>query len=168
MAITIKTLESADIPLLTKAFFPTVWKTKSAYFWRIFHEQEKEERTVLIADSAGNIAGFVNIIWKSKYPPFTEKDIPEISDLRVLEKFRRHHIATALADEAEKIIFERCPAAGIGVGLYADYGAAQRMYTKRGYVLDGRGLMYGNKPVVPGTPVFVDDELVLYFTKERP
>lgn len=37
---------------------------------------------------------------------------------------------------------------GIGFGLYADYGTAQRMYIKRGFVPDGRGIMYNDMPVV--------------------
>ena len=37
--------------------------------------------------------------------------------------------------------------------MYADYGTAQRMYVKRGYIPDGRGIMYNNLPVVPGSLV---------------
>jgi len=43
-------------------------------------------------------------------------------------------------DQAEQIIAERSDIVGIGVGLYADYGTAQRMYARRGYVPDGHGL----------------------------
>jgi hypothetical protein len=70
-------------------------------------------------------------------------------------------------DEAEKRIFERAETVGLGVGLYADYGNAQRLYVLRGYIPDGRGLTHQNQPVKPGNDVFVDDDLVLYFTKER-
>jgi len=168
MSITIKTLEAKDVPLLADAFFHTVWKTQAAYFESILAEQEKENRIILVAYSGGKTAGFLNIIWNSKHPPFAEKNIPEINDLRVLEQFRRRGIATALMDEAERRIFERFPITGIGVGLYADYGPAQRMYTRRGYILDGRGLTYKNTPVPPGTSVLVDDNLVIYLTKKRP
>jgi hypothetical protein len=54
---------------------------------------------------------------------------------------------------------------GIGVGLYADYGSAQRMYFRRGYLPDGRGLMYDWKPVPPGELVRLDDDATLMFTK---
>jgi hypothetical protein len=70
-------------------------------------------------------------------------------------------------DEVEKRIFKRSKEAGLGVGLYADYSAAQQMYIRRGYVPDGRGLMYNNKPASPGQAVLVNDELVLFFTKKR-
>jgi hypothetical protein len=70
-------------------------------------------------------------------------------------------------DEAERRMFEKSKTIGIGVGMYADYGAAQRMYVLRGYVPDGRGLFYKEQPVLPGKEVLVDDYLVLYLTKER-
>ena len=56
--------------------------------------------------------------------------------------------------------------AGIGVGLYADYGAAQQMYVSRGYVPDGLGVTYEWKPVIGGQQVKVDDELVLWLVKK--
>eukprot|EP00792_Barthelona_sp_PAP020_P000405 TRINITY_DN10637_c0_g1_i1.p1 TRINITY_DN10637_c0_g1~~TRINITY_DN10637_c0_g1_i1.p1 ORF type:complete len:75 (-),score=8.61 TRINITY_DN10637_c0_g1_i1:232-456(-) len=54
---------------------------------------------------------------------------------------------------------------GLGVGLYKDYGNAQRLYVKRGYVLDGNGIVYKNEQVVPGSQVTVDDDLLLYLIK---
>ena len=68
-------------------------------------------------------------------------------------------------DEAERRIAVRSPAVGIGVGLYTDYGTAQRMYARRGYIPDGRGVCYDTQPVRPGQAVPVDDSLVLFFTK---
>ena len=47
-----------------------------------------------------------------------------------------------------------------------DYGAAQRLYVKRGYVPDGRGLWQGSHYVTYGDNVTVDDDLVLMFTKQ--
>jgi hypothetical protein len=77
-------------------------------------------------------------------------------------------IAAALMDEAERIIFERSPLAGLGVGLYADYGPAQQMYAHRGYVPDGHGLYYGAGAVAPGCKGTVDDHLALFLTKKKP
>lgn len=67
--------------------------------------------------------------------------------------------------EAE--VFARYDSVGIGFGLYDSYGTAQRLYVKRGYIPDGRGLMYDNQPVVPGSQVWVDDELTLFLVKSR-
>ena len=55
--------------------------------------------------------------------------------------------------------------AGIGVGLHPGYNQAQRLYVKRGYIPDGRGVTYRDRYVEEGTQVVLDDDLVLHFTK---
>ncbi|WP_274365632.1 hypothetical protein [Paenibacillus thermotolerans] len=68
----------------------------------------------------------------------------------------------------EDVAFQKSDVVGIGVGLFESYGAAQRMYAKRGYVPDGRGVMYREQPVAPGSEVCVDDDLNLYMVKMSP
>ena len=167
MNITIKLLEAQEVEPIGSSFDSTVWKDITPLLERYLAEQERGKRVVLIAYIDNEFGGYVTIKWKSDYPSFAEKGIPEINDLRVLPAFRRRGIATALVDEAEKRIFERSPIAGIGVGMYADYGAAQRMYALRGYVPDGLGLAYKGQHVKPGHEVMVDDDLILYLTKEK-
>ena len=75
--------------------------------------------------------------------------MPEINDFNVVRSYRRRGIGTALMDEAETLIRERSVEAGIGVGMYADYGPAQRMYVLRGYVPDGLGLTMNHAPPPP-------------------
>jgi hypothetical protein len=58
------------------------------------------------------------------------------------------------------------PIVGIAVGLTADYGAAQRMYVKRGYIPTGAGLFAEGKTPGYGEQVTVDDGLLLTFTKK--
>ena len=87
-------------------------------------------------------AAIVTICWHSTYAPFAETGIPEIQDFNVLPEFRRRGIGTRLMDRAEQRVARRCDTVGIGVGMYADYGHAQRLYVLRGYVPDGRGLTY--------------------------
>jgi GNAT superfamily N-acetyltransferase len=166
MAVNIKLLEVQDIPRLGEAFLNTIWKTAESYFQGLLAAQERGELVFLVAYFGNRVAGYVYIKWLSDYPAFAEKSVPEIKDLRVLPEFRRRGIATGLLNEAEKRIFERSSVTGIGVGLYADYGPAQRMYILRGYVPDGRGITYSEQTVKPGYDVFVDDDLLLYLTKE--
>jgi GNAT superfamily N-acetyltransferase len=165
MGISIKILEEKDIENTGSLFKNTVWGDTTPLLKRYFTEQVKSDRIVLLGNYEEDFTGFVTIKWKSEYPPFVEKGIPEIKDLRILPAFRRMGIATALMDEAEKLVFERSPVVGIGVGIYAGYGAAQRMYVLRGYVPDGLGLYYEQSPVVPGRDVRVDDELILHLIK---
>ena len=52
------------------------------------------------------------------------------------------------------------------MGLFAEYGPAQRMYARRGYVPDGRGLCRGATPVQEGETVTVDHGLLLWLIKD--
>ncbi len=166
MDISIKTMQKKDIPEMLAAFKGSEWSIDPSFFAGLLSEQDKGKRVVLLAYADEVFTGYVTIKWKSDYPPFTEKNIPEINDLRVLPAYRRRGVGTALVAEAENRIFEKSSVVGIGVGMYADYGPAQRMYVLRGYVPDGLGLYYEKQPVVPGQEVCIDDNLILYFIKE--
>jgi GNAT superfamily N-acetyltransferase len=150
---------------LAAAFAELGWDKPVDLFERYLAEQSAGERAVLVADVDGQFAGYVTVLWRSSYPPFADADIPEISDMNVLPDLRRRGIATALMDEAERLVSERSDVAGLGVGLYADYGPAQQMYVKRGYTPDGRGIMYDWSPVTPGASIPIDDDAVLVLTR---
>lgn len=122
-------------------------------------------RDVIVAELGGTFAGYVSVVWVSTYPPFRDAAIPEIVDLNVLKACQRQGVATALLIEAELRIGRRSALAGIGVGLTADYGPAQILYTRRGYVPDGRGAWSGDKPLAYGTRAMVDDDLVLHLVR---
>lgn len=55
---------------------------------------------------------------------------------------------------------------GIGVGLYQDYGQAQRLYIQLGYIPDGKGVTYKYLPAVPGASHPLDDDLLLWLKKD--
>ncbi len=141
------------------------WAKPAGYFQAVVEQQAAGDLVLLIALLDAGYAGHCKVVWRSAYPGFRERGIPEIQDLNVRPDCRRRGIASRLLDEAERRIAERAEFAGIGFGLYADYGAAQRLYVKRGYLPDGRGVFYGEQPAVPGQPYPVDDNLVLYLLK---
>lgn len=165
-SLTIRLLETRDIGEIADAFAALGWNKPASQYRSYLADQEAERRVALVAFWNGVFAGYVTVVWRSEYAPFAAANIPEIQDFNVLPALRRRGIGTALLDEAERRIGERSPVAGIGVGLTPDYGAAQRLYVKRGYVPDGRGLTSGGEPVSYGQPLTADDDLVLYFTKE--
>lgn len=164
--LTIRPLQSQDIEPIAQAFGQLGWNKPASQYERYLAEQTAGQRAVLVALVNDVFAGYVTIVWASDYPPFREASIPEVVDFNVLPQYRRQKIGTKLMDEAESQIAQRSAVAGIGVGMYPDYGAAQRMYVLRGYVPDGRGLMYDARQLQYGEQVTNDDSLNLYFTKQ--
>lgn len=75
-----------------------------------------------------------------------------------------------LLDIAEKIAASKSDVVGIGVGLYGGsdggYGAAQKLYVRRGYIPDGEGITYNYQHAIPGNSYSLDDDLVLMCTKK--
>jgi GNAT superfamily N-acetyltransferase len=161
----LRPLELADAPVISAAFTAIGWHKPVEKYQRYLAEQHAGERDVIVALMGEVFAGYGNVVWKAGYPPFREAGIPEIQDLNVLPPFRRRGVATAIMDEAERLIARRSAVAGIGVGLYGDYGPAQRMYILRGYLPDGRGITYRGQFVAAGAEVMADDDLVLWLTK---
>lgn len=161
----IRPLISSDIPIIVARFVEHHWPKSSLIFEHYLQEQQRGDRLVWIAEFHHQFAGYVTLVWQSTYPPFLEKQIPEIKDLNVLPSFRNQGVGTKLLTTAENEASHRSPIVGIGVGLYQDYGAAQKLYVKRGYVPDGQGITYHDQLVVPGSQVVVDDDLVLWMTK---
>jgi ribosomal protein S18 acetylase RimI-like enzyme len=138
------------------------------YFKRCLQENKTDERVTFIAYIADKVVDYVNIIYKSLYPWFVDNGIPEINDLYIAPAYRKRGIGLALLKKCEQFaaVERGYKYIGLGVGMYKDYGSAQRLYTKNGYVFDGNGLMYKNKEVQPGKEVFVDDDLLIYLYKK--
>jgi GNAT superfamily N-acetyltransferase len=159
-------LAQEDPPAIAAAFDAIGWNKPMAQYVRYLDEQTAGHRPVLVARLDGAFAGYVTVVWEPAYAAFREAGIPEIQDFNVLPHLRRRGIGTALMDVAEALIAQRSDTAGIGVGLYPDYGPAQRLYVLRGYVPDGRGIGWNSVNVAPMQSVVVDDELALYFTRK--
>ena len=162
---TVRHLLAEDCALISQAFTLQGWKKPVQQYENYWQEALAGKREILVAEIESTFAGYLTIVWVSDYAPFSHKGIPEIVDLNVLKKYQGRGIATTLLDAAERQIAKRSPIAGIGVGLTADYGPAQVLYIKRGYVPDGRGVFSHGQSIVYGNLVPMDDDLVLYLTK---
>lgn len=161
-------LQQKDIPLIVAAFSKIGWDKPASLYQQYLAEQESQQRCVWVAFKERAFVGYITLKWQSKYAPFLQRGIPEIVDLNVLPKFRKQGIGSKLLDLAEAEAVKKSKIIGIGVGLYADYGDAQRLYIKRGYMPDGLGITYNYQPIKPGSTIRLDDDLVLWFTKEFP
>lgn len=168
--IQIRPLIREDIVVISEAFNKIGWNKPLSLFEGYLKEQEAGERLVWVAHVHDEFAGYVTLKWRSSYSSFQEQNIPEIMDLNVLLRYRKMGIASLLLDTAEKEAATKSPIIGIGVGLYAGadggYGPAQRLYIKRGYIPDDKGVTYNYQPTIPGNSYPLDDDLVLWFTKK--
>lgn len=100
---------------------------------------------------------------------FKNEGIPEIHDVWVSEEHRGNGIGNRLVQYLEKLAQqENHKQIGIGVGLYKDYGRAQKLYVHLGYVPDGHGLTYKYQSIVPGDLYPIDDDLVIFLKKDLP
>lgn len=164
--IHIRRLCREDCSVISAAFAEQNWNKPVEQFERYLTEYTDGKRDILLAEVNAEFAGYVTIDWQPEYAFFNERSIPEIADLNVLVKFRKKGIGSRLLDEAEPLTsFKSCEIVGIRVGLTADYGSAQRLYVKRGYVPDGCGISQHGRFLQYGDIVTVDEDLVISFTK---
>lgn len=142
------------------------WKGDPALWTDYVAEHSAGRRVVLLAEEQRSVLAYGTLLWESRYASFRAAGVAEINNLVVAQHARRRGIATAMIGTFEQYARQRGRKnIGLGVGLYADYGPAQRLYVKLGYRPDGNGITYADEPVPPGQTVRLDDRLVLWFTK---
>jgi GNAT superfamily N-acetyltransferase len=165
LMIQVRNLQTADISLLVSSFEAVNWTKPTATFMAYLEEQQQGTRDVWVAYVQQQIAWYCTLQWESKYQPFCEAGIPEIMDLNVLPKFRRRGIGSQLLALAERKAATKSSQAGIGVGLDASYGAAQKLYIQTGYMPDGKGITYNYLALAFGSVATLDDDLILWLIK---
>jgi GNAT superfamily N-acetyltransferase len=162
----IREMVAGDVQPLSDAFLAIGWQRPPSWFQRFIDEGARGERWAWVALVDGAYAGYVTLLPRSAYAPLAGTDTPEISDLNTLPQFRRRGIANALLDQAEAKARELSNTIAIAVGLHAGYNTAQRLYVKRGYIPDGRGITYHGRYVGEYEDVTMDDDLLLHLTKD--
>lgn len=162
----IRPMIAADIKVIAQQFCPprsSVAETTKTWE-NYFKEQQENIRTVGILEKNGQILGYGSLLRRSGYPHFS--NFPEINAIWIDEKHRRVGLGTQLIAWLENLARkEGYNQIGIGVGLYRDYGAAQKLYFALGYRPDGHGITYKCQPVTPGEKYPVDDDLILWLVK---
>ncbi len=162
----IRAMGAADPQTLCDEEIAQGWHSSADKFKRRIADSERGKAIALVAEYEGNAAGYINVYKNSAGGPFANMGYCEIVDFGVLEKYRNRGMGSKLMDIAERIAAEYADTACLGVGLHAGYGSAQRMYFKRGYIPDGSGVWYGDKPAVPYGTYRNDDYLILYLSKK--
>ena len=121
----------------------------------------------LIATGSSEVIGYLAIVWESDYAGFRSRGISLVHQIAVAGPFLRQGVATLLMDAGEQLARDRGIATlGITVGLFDEYGPAQRLYGRRGYIPDGRGACLGQRPLSKGMQVTIDDDLIIWLTKD--
>ncbi len=118
------------------------------------------------ADVDGAFAGFVTLRWESHNEQFRKNGTPFIHHLQVFPQFQGLGLASMLMDSAETLIATRSQFAGICVGIFDAYGPAQRLYAKRGYIPDGRGVCHNHRPIQLGEQLTIDHDLIIWLIKD--
>jgi GNAT superfamily N-acetyltransferase len=148
--------------------FLTEWVSDDETEARMYLADHSEPGGIsLVATSGADMVGYVAIVWESNYAGFRSRDIPLVHQIAVGEPWRRRGVGTLLMDAVERVVGDRGIATlGITVGLFDEYGPAQRMYAGRGYIPDGRGACQGQRPLSKGVQVSMDHDLIIWLTKD--
>lgn len=166
MKIKIRKMLESDIIEFPIEFEKQGWHKSVELYQMYYDEQKNDTGKLFVAEVDGNAAGYATLLSHDISGPFKDKSIPVIVDFNVLEKYQRNGIGTAIMDAIENYVREYSPTICLGVGLHYGYGAAQRMYVKRGYIPDGSGVWFNGKRMEQYEPCVNDDELILYFSKQ--
>ena len=165
----IRDMEAADAQVFYDEYLAQGWHPDLSVYRMRLKDREEGKCVALTAVYQGHPAGAVYVYMTPHGGPFKGKDIPEIHDFSVLEKYQRKGIGSRLMDTAERIAAQYADTVCLGVGLCESYGSAQRMYIRRGFVPDGSGVWYQDRQCIQyETACTVDDDLILYLSKKLP
>ena len=154
-----------DIPFICRAENDES-ESNVSYLKNHMDNQENNKCVAFIAFYDDQIAGHAFLYYDCKWGGLGNRGLPGVADLVVYEPYRRKGIATALMDAAEREARKVHSRIYLEVCLNSDYGPAQRLYIKRGYVPDGAGVYYEGKVLGLNEACRNDDELTLCLVKE--
>ena len=165
-SLLIRPMTDADAAPMNEGFLAQGWQSREETFIRYLDEQAAGRRRVLIAVDEGAPVGYITLLPAALTGPFAGSGLPELSDFNVLISHQRRGIGTALMNTAEQLARTYGNRVTLAVGLHNGYGAAQRLYVRRGYVPDGSGVWYRDRIAQPYGEVNNDDGLLLYMSKD--
>jgi GNAT superfamily N-acetyltransferase len=162
----LRPLRDEDARALSLSFAAIGWSKPETGFAKYLKEQEEGVRWARVAELDGQLAGYVTLRWESPDPVFRQVGVPELMDLNVLPQFRRGGVGSALVEAAEIEASGRGPTIGLRMGLHSGFGAAQRLYVRRGYLPDGAGAVLHGEVVAEGAAIVLDNDLSLRMTRD--
>jgi len=161
--ITIRGMTESDAQKIYDTYLSYGWHPSLETYERYFAEQGSV-RTTFVAEYDGEVAGHVSLIYAAEGGPFP--GTPLVSDLCVFFHLHKRGIATRLLDALESEAANLSDTVCLAVGCHSGYGAAQRLYVKRGYNFDGSGVWWNGKQLDQYAPCENDDDLNLWMSKK--
>ena len=165
-AVSIRTIREADAKIICREEILQGWNAVEEKYQMRIADHAAGRCVSLVAEYHHDVAGYINVYFNAQSGAFAGQGYCEIVDFGVLRKFSNRGIGGKLMDVAEEIAAGYADTVYLGVGLYGGYGSAQRMYFERGYIPDGSGVWYKDKPAKAGGNYTLDDDLVLYMSKK--
>jgi len=162
----IKIIEREGIAEAIDEITPLFFSQDRTEVERNFEGHAEGNSSSVIGYQDGEPVGIITIRWECRYPPFKEQNIPLIQNIEIRWDKRGQGIGNELMEHTERYIATRSSRAGICVGIFDAYGPAQRLYVKRGYIPDGRGVCHPQEPLKEGETITVDHDLLLWLTKD--
>lgn len=115
------------------------------YYERYLNWQREGECTFLIALLNGEIAGYVFVLYQDRWGSMADARQPGLADLNVFPWNRRCGVGNALLEKAEETAALYGDSLHLDIHVTATAGQAHRLYFRRGYLPDGRGVYHKYK-----------------------
>lgn len=164
--LTIRSMVAEDAKVYYDTYMSYNWHPQMETYDNYFREQQNGERLVFVPEYEGKVVGICTLVLHPTEGPWGGQNIPEIVDLCVFFHIHKSGIGSKLLDVAEAEAAKRSDMVFLAVGCHSGYGAAQRIYVKRGYIPDGSGVWYQNKQLDQYAPCVNDDDLLLFMSKK--
>lgn len=162
----IRSMKIEDTKVIYDTYLSYGWHPSMETYENYYSEQEENKRMVFIAEWRGKVSGLCTLILNPTEGPWVNMGYPEIVDLTVFFHVHNRGIGNKLLDVAESEASKISDVVYLAVGIHSGYGAAQRIYIKRGYIPDGNGAWYQGKILEQYAPCCNDDDLVLFMSKK--
>ena len=162
----IRNMEIDDARIFYETYLSYGWHPSLEVYENYYKEQEENKRKVFVAVYEGTVCGQRTLVVNPREGPSAGKGYPEIVDLSVFNHMQNRGIGNKLLDVIEQDAAKISDIVFLAVGLHSGYGAAQRIYVKRGYIPDGNGVWYQGKPLEQYAPCCNDDDLLLFMSKK--
>lgn len=163
--LTIRSMVPEDAKVYYDTYLSYDWHPQMETYENYYREQQKGERLVFVPEYEGKVVGICTLVLHPTEGPWGGQNIPEIVDLCVFFHIHKSGIGSKLLDIAEAEAAKRSDTVFLAVGCHSGYGAAQRLYVRRGYIPDGSGVWYQNRQLEQYAPCVNDDDLLLFMSK---